>query len=116
MNAFEAYDRVMSDGRKEMMDDAYKLFNEELNDPTSDAYKYVYENNPLPGPVEREMMSEEEAKERNKEWQEKSNKLLNDYFTKKYGWIPDSKNATKEIKSSPRRQFFENLVNGYLNK
>ena len=26
------------------------------------------------------------------------------------------KNATKEIKSSPRRQFFENLVNGYLNK
>ena len=102
MNAFEAYDRVMSDGEKEMMDDAYKLFNEELNDPTSDAYKYVYENNPLPGPVEREMMSEEEAKKRNKEWQEKSNKLLNEYFTKKYGWIPGSKNATKEIETSAK--------------
>ena len=102
MNAFEAYDRVMSDGKKEMMDEAYKLFNEELNDPTSDAYKYVYENNPLPGPVEREMMSEEEAKERNNEWQEKSNKLLNEYFTKKYGWIPDSKNATKEIETSAK--------------
>lgn len=103
MNAFEAYDRVMSEGKNEMADTAYRLFNEELEDPTSDAYKYVYENNPLPAPATNEITDEETARKSREEWQKRSNSLLQEYFAKKYGWILTSENTTKEIEMSARR-------------
>lgn len=110
MDAGEIYTTVKKEGNREVYETLMKMFQEELDDPTSNLYQYVYTNNPIKMPDTEVPLSPEESKRLADEWNKRTNDLITQYRDENYLYLMDDPEIQKAIEQQAKRASALNMT------
>lgn len=110
MDAGEIYTTIKKEGNREVYETLMKMFQEELDDPTSNLYQYVYANNPVPLPNGEVHLSPEENQRLADEWNKKTNDLITQYRNENYLYLMDDPEIQRAIEQEARRASAINMT------